>query len=240
MKARIDEIENLPKEITGEKEIDEIGSIEISDVGISLGNRVVLENVNIRFPKSGVALIEGETGSGKSTICKMLTGLYHPDKGSILINGTDIRQCSMQSIRERIAYVPQFPDIVSGSFCENIAFLQKDVSREAVEEISEKVRLHDRIMKEENGFDAVIEDRSNLSGGEIQLVALARAMLKHPDVIVLDEPLASLDENSAKIICSLINELSQRMLVVLISHGRCSDVSVKTKIEVKNGTVYQS
>ena len=117
--------------------------------------------------------------------------------------------------------------------------MQNEVERKDVEEISQKVQLYDRINREEKGFDTIIEDRNYLSGGEIQLVAIARALIKHPDVMIMDEPLASLDENAAKLVCEIINELAEDKLIVLISHGRYYDISASSIVEVKNGTAIQ-
>lgn len=239
MEKRIKSIEELPREKTGEIEINRIGSIIFKEVSINFGDQSILRNVNIAFPSNGLVLVEGETGSGKSTLCKAIMGLYQPDTGNIYVNGIEMNLCSIKSIRERIAYIPQFPDIIKGSFYENIAFMQNEVERKDVEEISQKVQLYDRINREEKGFDTIIEDRNYLSGGEIQLVAIARALIKHPDVMIMDEPLASLDENAAKLVCEIINELAEDKLIVLISHGRYYDISASSIVEVKNGTAIQ-
>ena len=235
MNKRVMELEEIQPEMNGSLSISSIQEIEFKNVRFEIEKRKILKNLTFTLPRKGVVLLRGENGTGKSTICKMLIGLYNPTEGSIFLNNRDYRDYNIHSIRDRIAYIPQFPDIVNGSLLENIIFSDTLIEERKVSDVIQKTHLERLLSKQKDGLNTIINEKSNLSGGEIQLIAFARALMKSPDVIIMDEPLASLDDRMVEEMCDIINTLSKEILIILISHGRYSLIDISKEIEIVAG-----
>jgi len=197
------------------------GSIEFRDVDFRYPGapELALTNVNF-FIKAGehVALI-GPIGSGKSTIAKLLIGLYPPTSGLVLVDGSDIRQLSPKSLRKKTGALFQDNVLLTGTIRENILLGREDADDEEMLRASKVSLAHDFISRMPNGYDLVLQDRGEgLSGGQRQSIAMARALVGRPSIIILDEPTSSVDtDTEARLIENLRNEFKGRTMI-LITH----------------------
>lgn len=208
---------------TGDPDADADGAdaapmIELADVHFSYGAEPVLRGVDIRVPRGATVAIVGATGSGKSTVIKMLTRLYERDRGAIRLAGRDIRALTLDELRRRITVVSQDVTLFVGSLADNIA-LGRPYERAAIEAAVQRVGL-DRALAR-RGADVttpVTERGSNFSAGERQLVAFARALLRDPEVLILDEATAHVDPEAERLIERGVSELMKGRTTLVIAH----------------------
>lgn len=197
------------------------GALEFRDVDFRYPNaaELALTNVNFRIkPGEHVALI-GPIGSGKSTIARLLIGLYPPSSGLVLIDGTDIRQFSPQALRSKVGALFQDNVLLTGTLRENIVLGRENVDDEEMLRASRASLAHEFISQFPMGYDLVLADRGDgLSGGQRQSIAMARALAGKPPVLILDEPTSSVDtETESRLLRNLLSEFEGRTLI-LITH----------------------
>ncbi len=207
------------------------GEIELKDVAFAYdANEPVLEDVSVTFePNQTVALV-GESGGGKTTITNMLMRLYEVDSGSIEIDGTNIGEVSLRSLRENIGVVFQDPALFSGTIKENIAYGKPNATRTQIESAAKAANAHEFITGFEKGYDSEIGERGlKLSGGQKQRIAIARALLKNAPILVLDEATSSLDNKSERLVQEALDRLMQGRTTIIIAH-RLSTISKVDKI----------
>lgn len=197
------------------------GAIEFRDVDFRYPGaaELALTGINLRIePGERVALI-GPIGSGKSTMARLLIGLYPPTSGLVLIDGTDMRQLSPQSLRAKVGALLQDNILLTGSIRENIMLGRNDIDDDELMRASKISLAHDFISRLPNGYDLVLADRGEgLSGGQRQSIAMARALVGKPPIIVLDEPTSSVDgETEHRLLANLAKEFVGRTLI-LITH----------------------
>lgn len=197
------------------------GAIEFRDVDFRYPNAPELALTKVSFkinPGEHVALI-GPIGSGKSTIARLLIGLYPPTSGLVMVDGTDIRQFSPASLRAKVGALFQDNVLLTGTIRENIMLGREDVDEAEMLRAAEVSGAHDFISQIPNGYDLRLHDRGEgLSGGQRQSIAMARALVGQPPILVLDEPTSSVDtETEARLIHRLKNEFQGRTLI-LITH----------------------
>ena len=235
----LDEIEPLGNE--GSSEIEKINEIKFENVDFSYPNRykLIFEDLNLNFEGKKIVGLVGESGSGKSTLMKMVMKWYMAKSGKIFLNEEDIIEIDNRKLQEKIAYIPQFPQIFSQTIRENLVLGNDEITDEEILEIAEKCRLKDVILSTENGLDTKINsEKVILSSGEMQRLELMRALLKRADVYIFDEPTSNLDTLNESIILNLIKENCKGM-VFLISH-RMSTVSFSDVIyKVENGKCFK-
>lgn len=233
--------ENEPLGNDGSKEIEKINEIKFENVDFSYPNRDknIFENLNLHFEDKKIVGLVGESGSGKSTLMKMVMKWYMAKSGKIFLNDEDILDIDSRKLQEKIAYIPQFPQIFSQTIRENLVLGNEKISDEEILEIAEKCRLKDKILSTENGLDTKINsERIIFSSGEMQRLELMRALLKRADVYIFDEPTSNLDTLNESIILNLIKENCKGM-VFLISH-RMSTVSFSDVVyRVENGKCFK-
>ena len=233
--------ENEPIGNDGNKEIEKLNEIKFENVDFSYPNRDknIFENLNLHFEDKKIVGLVGESGSGKSTLMKMVMKWYMAKSGKIFLNDEDILDIDSRKLQEKIAYIPQFPQIFSQTIRENLVLGNEKISDEEILEIAEKCRLKDKILSTENGLDTKINsERIIFSSGEMQRLELMRALLKRADVYIFDEPTSNLDTLNESIILNLIKENCKGM-VFLISH-RMSTVSFSDVIyKVENGKCFK-
>ncbi|AXU10060.1 ABC transporter ATP-binding protein [Parvimonas micra] len=233
--------ENEPIGNDGSKEIEKLNEIKFENVDFSYPNRDknIFENLNLHFEDKKIVGLVGESGSGKSTLMKMVMKWYMAKSGKIFLNDEDILDIDSRKLQEKIAYIPQFPQIFSQTIRENLVLGNDKITDEEILEIAEKCRLKDVILSTENGLDTKINSEKIIfSSGEMQRLELMRALLKRADVYIFDEPTSNLDTLNESIILNLIKENCKGM-VFLISH-RMSTVSFSDVVyKVENGKCFK-
>jgi ATP-binding cassette subfamily B protein len=196
------------------------GEIEIKNLDFRYGTRkLVLEGINLKIEKGQKIAFVGESGSGKTTLSKLLLHLYTPETGDILINGNNIEDIRLETLRERIAYIPQETFLFSGSIFENLTLGLDNATMDDIIEASKMAQAHDFINELPLRYETRLEENgSNLSGGQRQRLAIARAMLKKPDILILDEATSNLDAITERALDRTIHEFAKDMTTIFIAH----------------------
>ena len=218
--AMLDIVPAIREMPNAEKLNVEKGKIEIKNVSFSYdGEREVLHNVSLTVnPDETVALV-GHSGSGKSTLINFLPRFYDPQQGQILIDGQDIRQVTLESLRRQTAYVSQDVILFNDTVKNNIRYGSPDAADEQVVAAAKAAAAHDFIMNLENGYDTVLgEHGSGLSGGQRQMISIARAMLKNAPILLLDEATSALDSQSEHIVQKSLEKLMKGRTSIVIAH----------------------
>ena len=214
-------------------ELNEVrGRIEFRDVNFSYQpERVVLNEINLEIDADETVAIVGRSGSGKSTLAKLIPRFYDPVDGQVLIDGVDIRQYRLNSLRQNIGFVMQGSALFQGSILENLTF-GKPISMIDVEAATQAAYIHDFVTKLPNGYHTIIgEQGAQLSEGQKQRVALARVLLQNTPILILDEPTAALDNESEFYIQEAMKEICKQRTVIVIAH-RLSTIRRADKIVV--------
>ena len=231
---QIMETEPEIREKPGAKALSDVrGDIEYRDVSFSYNDREqVLEHLNIHIPAGSTCALVGPSGGGKTTICSLLPRFYDADRGSVLVDGSDVRDLTLRSLRQAIGIVQQDVYIFAGSVRENIAYGTPDATRAEIEEAARNANIHDFILGLEQGYDTYVGERgTRLSGGQKQRIAIARVFLKNPPILILDEATSALDNESEKHIQEALDRLSRGRTTVVIAH-RLSTIRGAEKIIV--------
>lgn len=196
------------------------GDIEIKNLNFRYGTRQpVLSDINIRIEKGQKIAFVGESGSGKTTLSKLLLHLYPAESGDILINGNHIEDIKLECLREKIAYIPQETFLFSGSIFENLTLGMEGATMDDIIEASKMAQAHDFINELPLRYETRLEENgANLSGGQRQRLAIARAMLKKPDILILDEATSNLDSITERALDRTIHEFSKDMTTIFIAH----------------------
>ena len=200
--------------------IKDCSSIQFRKVYFDYPNGVSgLTNITFSLERGQILGIVGPTGAGKSTIADLLVGLYHPTDGKILIDNLDLSDMNIKRWRELVGFVDQNPTLLSNSIIENIGFGRLDVSFDEVEEAAHNAGAHQFIEKLPSGYYTEIGEKGHiLSGGQQQRLALARALLRRPRVIILDEPTSRQDKETEEIIITMLERQKKNSLILVISH----------------------
>lgn len=216
---RVFELFEMPVEQprVSKERIEKVSEIELKDIGFCYGTKQVLKDVNMQFFSGSVNKLLGESGSGKSTVSKLISGLYQADAGEIMIDNKSILEIGVYALRDMVSYLPQDPYIFSTTVKENIGFGKEGASMDEIEEAAKKANAHAFITRLPQGYSTVV-DNNSLSGGQIQRIALARALLKDAPVYVLDEATSALDTFNEEDINRVIEEISVGHLVLLVTH----------------------
>lgn len=181
--------------------------------------RPVLKDINITLPKGHTVALVGQSGSGKSTLVDLLPRFHDVCGGEILVDGTDIRHCSLSDLRHLIGNVNQEAILFNDTFFNNIAFGVEGATRQQVEEAARIANAHDFIMETPDGYDTIVGDRGCLlSGGQRQRISIARAILKNPPILILDEATSALDTESERLVQEALERLMQSRTTIAIAH----------------------
>lgn len=192
----------------------------------------VLENIQLEIKTGELVAIVGPTGTGKTTLVNLIPRFYDPLKGVVKIDDVDVKEASFPSLRLQIGIVAQETFLFNDSVKANIAYGNQEASQEEIEEAAKKAYAHRFIVKMPKGYDTVIGDRGfRLSGGEKQRIAIARAILKNPPILILDEATSQLDSESEKYVQEAVDKLMQGRTVIAIAH-RLSTIKKADKIVV--------
>lgn len=194
-------------------------SIVYNNVSFHYNEVNVLKNINLTIPKGKMIALVGESGGGKSTMVDLLPRFYDVSQGSITIDGTDVRDFKICDVRGLMGIVSQESILFNDTVFNNIAFGLEHATREAVIEAAKIANAHNFIMEMEDGYDTVIGDRGmNLSGGQRQRISIARAVLKNPPILILDEATSSLDTESERLVQEALSKVMTNRTSIVIAH----------------------
>ncbi|WP_276499821.1 ABC transporter ATP-binding protein [Pontibacter litorisediminis] len=193
--------------------------IEFRDVGFAYGDKPVLQDINFRIQKGKTVALVGPSGGGKSTLADLLPRFYDPTSGAILVDGHDIRDYTVESVRAQMGVVTQESILFNDTIFSNIAFNKTNATEEEVIAAAKIANAHEFIINSENGYQTVIGDRgSKLSGGQRQRLSIARAILQNPPILILDEATSALDTESEKLVQEALTNLMKNRTSVVIAH----------------------
>lgn len=242
---RLFEIMDLEKEEQGQRvELtkEHVGDIQFRDVHFRYGSRVdVFEGLNLNIPKGKVTAFVGESGSGKTTLINILQKMYPIDSGRVTIGDLNIAHIDTQSLRKIISVVPQNIDLFAGNVIDNIAVGRFDPDMDSIISICRNLGILSFIEDLPNGFETYLgENGASLSGGQKQRIAIARALYKEPEILILDEATSSLDSASEQYVQQTINYLREKNKTVILIAHRLSTVFQADKICVlEDGTLVE-
>jgi ATP-binding cassette subfamily B protein len=220
--------------IVGEIRFDHV------DFAYSAGATPVLKDVNLTIAPGETVAFVGKTGAGKSTMAKLITRFYDPSAGAVAIDGHDLRDVTIQSLRRQLGVVPQEPFLFAGTLRYNIAFARPDADDEEVWAAVDAVGLHEVVERMPDGLDTIVHERGqSLSSGERQLIALARAFHAQPRVLVLDEATSNLDLLSESKIEAALDVLLEARTAVLIAHRLTTAMKADRIVVVDAGAIIE-
>ena len=219
------EIVDTPLEITNNKHAKELknvdGDIRFEHVSFRYNdeNDTVLKDINLHVPPGENVALVGPSGSGKTTLCNLIPRFYDVTEGRILVDGQDIKELTLHSLRSQIGVVQQDVYLFSGSVYENIEYGKPGASKEEIIHAAKQAGAHEFIMQFEDGYDTYVGERGvKLSGGQKQRISIARAFLKNPPILILDEATSALDNESERIVQQSLEKLSKGRTTFTIAH----------------------
>ncbi|MBF9236470.1 ATP-binding cassette domain-containing protein [Hymenobacter sp. BT683] len=229
--------------------------IEFQNLQFSYGDTPVLHDINLKIRKGSTVALVGSSGGGKSTLADLLPRFYDPSAGQILIDGHDLRGCTLHSVRDQMGIVTQESILFNDSIFNNIRFNTQATEAEVVE-AAKIANAHDFILASPEGYQTVIGDRgSRLSGGQRQRLSIARAILRNPPILILDEATSALDTESEKLVQEALQRLMQNRTslviahrlstvqhadeIVVLQHGRIVERGTHNDLVQRPGGVYQ-
>jgi subfamily B ATP-binding cassette protein MsbA len=220
---RIEEILKAPvtvKEAQDPKTFSSFNhSIEFKNVSFAYEDAIILDNINLKIEKGKTVALVGSSGAGKSTLADLVPRFHDVSGGELLIDGINIREYSLHSLRSQMSIVTQEPILFNDSIANNITLGQSNTDPAAIEYAAKVANAHNFIIQKEDGYETNIGDRgSKLSGGERQRLTIARAVLKNPPILILDEATSSLDTESERLVQDAINNMMQNRTSIVIAH----------------------
>jgi ATP-binding cassette subfamily B protein len=227
---------------TNELKTEIEGSISFKNVHFTYEDTKIeaLKGITFEVKKGETLAIIGNTGSGKSTILDLIGRLYEVDKGTIYIDGNEIKSLNLNSLRSNIGFVPQDPFLFSDSLRNNIKFGQNKASDNNIIEASKLAVVHDNIINFKNGYDTILGERGiTLSGGQKQRVSIARAFIKNPKILLLDDCLSAIDTETEEQILSNIDKITSGKTTIIVSHRISSAKNADNIVVLKDGVITQ-
>jgi len=235
---------------TPARQADKPGSVEFKvgdaeivfdNVSFSYGNgEKVLEGVSFRALPGKTTALVGPSGGGKSTIINLMQRFYDLDSGHILVDGQDIADVKVASLRRSVAYVSQQPVLFEGTIAENIRYARPEATREEVEEAARQAQAHDFIMELPKGYDTeVAEMGNNFSGGQRQRLSIARAILRNAPILLLDEATSALDNESEKLVQGALDTLMKGRTTIVVAHRLSTIRDAHTIVVINRGKVVE-
>ena len=195
----------------------------------------VLKNINLVLKKNNVYLLSGKSGSGKSTLLNILIGLINNDDGNLIINDQKISIYENDNWFKKVAYVSQNINLINDSLLRNVALGDENIDEEKVKKCLADVGLLDDLNMRLN--DNIYENNSNLSGGQLQRIGIARAIYKNSEFLIFDEPTSNLDPLSEKIVTKMINILKKDKIVLIVSHKLITNIDFAKHFKMSEGKI---
>jgi ATP-binding cassette, subfamily B, bacterial len=218
------------------------GKVEYQNIGFSYGtDKTILKNINLNVDPGETIALVGESGAGKSTLVNLLPRFYNPNFGAIAIDGINIQDVTLKSLRRQIGIVPQENVLFSGSIAQNIAFGKTEFDIKEVESAAKVANAHQFITEFSQGYYTYVGERGvNLSGGQRQRIAIARAVLLNPRILILDEATSALDSESEALVQEALDRIMQDRTVFVIAHRLATVRRADRIIVLEKGQVIES
>ncbi len=238
---RLEAVTDIPDMDTTDRELPAGNfDIELRDVSFAYANRTVIDHVSLKVPQGSTCAIVGPSGSGKTTLCNLIARFWDVQDGEVLIGGTNVKNCTADSLLEHISMVFQNVYLFHDTIENNIRFGNPDATREQVVEAAKKARCHDFISALPNGYDTGVgEGGCTLSGGEKQRVSIARAILKNAPIVILDEATSSVDPENERALLDAVRELTRGKTLISIAHRLTTVRDADRIIVVDGGRIVQ-
>ncbi len=228
------------------------GHVEFDNVSFGYTGQRIISNVSLDVPAGAVVALLGAPGAGKTTLVSLLARFYDPDEGSVRIDGVDVRDATLRSVRSTVGLVQQDVFLFSASVADNIAYGWREASREEIVAAATAAQLHDEILALPDGYDTIVGERGmSLSGGQRQRLSIARTLLLNPPVLVLDDSTASVDagtessiqaamesvvqDRTTFIIAHRLSSIQHAQTVVLFDHGRIAEMGTPAELMAAGG-----
>jgi subfamily B ATP-binding cassette protein MsbA len=242
--ARVEEILNAPIKIENKPNAIAMqgfnSHIEFRNVGFSYDDTVILKNINLKIEKGKMVALVGSSGAGKSTLADLVPRFHDVSEGEILIDGINIKDYSIDSLRKQMSFVTQEPILFNETIANNIALGNSSASIEEITNAAKIANAHNFIIEKEDGYQTNIGDRGNkLSGGERQRVTIARAVLQNPPILILDEATSSLDTESERLVQDAIIHLMQDRTSIVIAHRLSTIKNADEIIVLQKGEIIE-
>jgi ATP-binding cassette, subfamily C, bacterial len=224
---------------TGNQKLENIEkSIYLDSIHFSYGKKVVLKNASMDIPVGKIVAIHGQSGTGKTTIADLVTGLFHPQAGSIYVDDIPLDHLNLHAWRDLIGYVPQEMFLFHDTIYKNISLGDDNLTKADVEEALRLAGAWDFVSRIPSGIDTVIGERgSKVSGGQRQRLSLARALVRKPKLLILDEATTALDPETEKAICETLEQFKGAMTILAISHQPAIMEVADIVYHLKDGSV---
>ena len=231
-----------PEVETGTLKLDKVNDIKFDNVSFSYSeSRQILSNISLDVDKNDKIAIVGRTGCGKTTLVNLLCRFYEVSKGKILINGTNIDNYTLESLRDNIGYVMQDVVMFDGNIYDNINYANKNVTKKQIENICKRLKLHDKIMSFSEGYELNLNNNQDLfSLGEKQMINFARIMVEDPSVVILDEITSSLSYENEELVKNAIQEITKDKICFIIAHRLSTIKNCNKIIYMENGNILES
>lgn len=239
---KILELDTEPYEKKGSVKLDIKGDIELKNVNFQYeSGKQVLENISFKAKAGNVIALVGESGVGKSTLIDLISGYHFPNKGELLIDNHNIHDVNLKSLRQQIAVVPQEVVLFNDTILMNIKYGNFNVTDEQVKDVAKKAHALDFIEKFPNKWEQIVGERGvKLSVGQKQRIAIARAMLRNPKILILDEPTSALDAGSERIITESLDELMEGKTTFIVAHRLSTVRKADIILVFKDGKIIES
>ncbi len=215
--------------------------IEFRDVSFAYGEKDVLRDVNLTIGAGEIVAVVGPTGAGKTTLCDLVSRFYDPTEGAILCEGADIREYSVQSLRENIAVVTQDAFLFNATIAENIRYGKADATGEEIRAAAVDAFVHDEIKGMEGSYQKEAGERgSSVSGGQRQRITIARAILKDAPVLILDEATSALDTHAEKQVQAALDKLMSGRTVIVVAHRLSTIRNADCVVVMRDGKIVET
>lgn len=236
-------LHTIPLEESGSQKPNHVASIQLHDLHFHYPlkpEQPVLSGLNLVFRQGEITAVVGSTGAGKSTLASLVMGFYGPTRGRISVNGVDLRELDLNAWRLQVGFVSQDIFLFNDTIRNNIALWEENISTSEIEEAARLAELHDHIVTLPQGYDTIVGDRGlKLSGGQAQRVAMARAILRRPKVLIFDEATSALDNLTERAVYDAIQTLRQEAVVLVIAHRLSTIRSADQICVLQNGKVVE-